>query len=277
MKMLEIRDLVVRFPRQGLFSAKPGPTLHGVSLDVPAGTTLGLVGESGSGKSTLLRAILGLVKVESGSVRLDGQDWLALSPRDMREARRAVGVVAQNPFLSLSPRLTIYEILAEPLIARGDRPGATMRNGIADLLSRCGLPADFLPRRAKELSGGQAQRVSIARALALEPKLLILDEPTSALDISVQAQILNLLADLKASSGLSMLFVTHNLKVVAHISDNLAVMYRGQIVEEGPVSAIMRSPSNSYTKKLFGLCRGTVQLPGVLQHAERAVQARMAK
>ena len=142
--------------------------------------------------------------------------------------------MAQNPFLSLSPRLTIAQILSEPLLARGDAPGADMRARQAALLSRCGLPPDFLPRRASELSGGQAQRVAIARALALNPRLLVLDEPTSALDVSVQAQILNLLMDLKADFGLSMVFVTHNLKVVAHVSDQLLVMQQGKVDRDRP-------------------------------------------
>jgi ABC-type glutathione transport system ATPase component len=250
--MLEVRDLVIRYSGHGLFGKRPAPTVNGVSLTVHTGTTLGVVGESGSGKSTLLRAILGLVPVESGSIVLDGRNWLSLRRRDLRAARRTIGVVAQNPFLSLSPRLTIAEILAEPLLARGDRPGAALRERTAVLLSRCGLPPDFLQRHARELSGGQAQRVAIARALALDPKLLILDEPTSALDISVQAQILNLLADLKAASNLSMLFVTHNLKVVAHVSDDLVVMRQGKILESGPTLQVINAPESDYTLDLLG-------------------------
>ena len=174
--LLEVRDLVVRYRGRGLWRVPPRPAVNGVSLVLGQGETLGLVGESGSGKSSLLRAILRLVPVESGSVTLGGQDWLALPGRELRRARQQIGVVAQNPFLSLSPRLTLAEILAEPLLARGDRPGAAMRAHSAALLERCGLSPDFLPRRARALSGGQAQRVAIARALALEPRLLILDE-----------------------------------------------------------------------------------------------------
>lgn len=260
--MLEVRDLVIRYAGQGLFGGRPAPTVNGISLRVQTGTTLGVVGESGSGKSTLLRAILGLVPVESGAITLDGRDWLSLPRRDRHEARRAIGVVAQNPFLSLSPRLTVAEILAEPLLARGDRPGPALRDRTAMLLLRCGMPPDFLPRRARELSGGQAQRVAIARSLALDPKLLILDEPTSALDISVQAQILNLLADLKEASNLSMLFVTHNLKVVAHVSDNLVVMRQGKILESGPTSRVIDAPECDYTLKLLshGLGRKARQM-----------------
>ncbi len=250
--LLEVRDLVVRYGSRGLFRGQPRPAVSGVSLSLLPGQTLGVVGESGSGKSSLLRAILRLVPSESGAILLDGQDWLALSQRELRHARQAIGVVAQNPFLSLSPRMTIAEILAEPLLARGDRAGPAMQDGAAQLLSRCGLPADFLPRRARELSGGQAQRVAIARALALDPKLLVLDEPTSALDISVQAQILNLLSDLRAASGLSMLFVTHNLKVVAHISDHLLIMRNGEVLEQGTTAELMAAPHHDYTRQLFG-------------------------
>ena len=250
--ILDVADLVVRYPARGLFAPKPRPAVNSVSLTLPAGQTLGIVGESGSGKSSLLRAILRLVPAESGSITLDGQDWLALRGEPLRRARQAIGVVAQNPFLSLSPRLTIASILAEPLLARGDATGPAVQDHIAALLSRCGLPPDFLSRRARELSGGQAQRVAIARALALSPRLLVLDEPTSALDVSVQAQILNLLMDLKADFGLSMLFVTHNLKVVAHVSDRIMVMRHGQVIEAGPTDLIVSAPTQPYTRDLLG-------------------------
>ncbi|WP_198956865.1 dipeptide/oligopeptide/nickel ABC transporter ATP-binding protein [Ensifer sp. 1H6] len=250
--LLQIRDLVVRYRRMGLFAAPPSPAVNAISLDLPTGSTLGLVGESGSGKSSLLRAILRLVPVESGTIRLEGEDWLALPEQVLRERRRAIGVVAQNPFLSLSPRLTIAEILGEPMTAQADVPLKELRDRAAEMLERCGLPATFLTRRARELSGGQAQRVAIARALVLHPKLLILDEPTSALDISVQAQILNLLADLKQEFGLSMLFVTHNLKVVRHVSDTLVVMRFGRVVEAGSTEQVTLAPADDYTRQLMG-------------------------
>ena len=253
--ILEVRDPVVRYRKRGLFAAPPPPAVNRASFALLPGQTLGIVGESGSGKSSLLRAILRLIPVESGTIRLNGADWLALSGADLRAARRAIGVVAQNPFLSLSPRLTIAEILAEPMLAQGQLQGREMRDRAADLLGQRGLPADFLRRRARELSGGQAQRVAIARALALGPKLMILDEPTSALDVSVQAQILNLLGDLKARLGLSMLFVTHNLKVVAHISDSILVMRRGDVIEAGPTDEVMRAPREAYTRELMGFGR----------------------
>ncbi len=254
--ILDVAGLVVRYPARGLFAARPKPAVNGVSLTLPTGETLGVVGESGSGKSSLLRAILRLVPVESGRITLDGQDWLALRGDGLRKARQGIGVVAQNPFLSLSPRLTIASILAEPQLARGDTPGSAMQDRSAELLSRCGLPPDFLSRTARALSGGQAQRVAIARALALSPRLLVLDEPTSALDVSVQAQILNLLMDLKAEYGLSILFVTHNLKVVAHISDQIMVMQRGRVVEAGATDRVMSAPEEHYTRELMGFARG---------------------
>jgi peptide/nickel transport system ATP-binding protein len=229
--------------------------VNGVSLNLPAGQTMGVVGESGSGKSSLLRAILRLVPAERGRITLDGQDWLTLRGEAFRSARQGIGVVAQNPFLSLSPRLTIASILAEPLLARGDASRTELQDRSADLLSRCGLPPDFLSRRARELSGGQAQRVAIARALALSPRLLVLDEPTSALDVSVQAQILNLLMDLKSDFGLSMLLVTHNLKAVAHVSDRLMVMRQGEVVESGTTDRVMSCPEKEYTRELIGLSR----------------------
>lgn len=255
--MLDVDTLVIRY-RAGLFAARPKPAVNDASFRLEKGETLGIVGESGSGKTSLLRAILRLLPVESGAIRLDGQDWLALKGDALRLARQKIGVVSQNPFLSLSPRLTIEQILAEPLLAAGQPQGSAMRERIAALLSDCGLPADFLTRRARELSGGQAQRVAIARALALEPGLLILDEPTSALDVSVQAQILNLLSDLKASRSLSMLFVTHNLKVVAHISDALLVMRGGDVVEFGRTADVLYAPTAAYTRELLSFGRNTV-------------------
>ncbi|NGM45536.1 ABC transporter ATP-binding protein [Rhodobacter sp. SGA-6-6] len=248
--LLEVTDLLIRY-RAGLFAPRPKPAVNGASFRLERGTTLGIVGESGSGKTSLLRAILRLLPVESGAIRLEGRDWLALHGRALRRARQGIGVVSQNPFLSLSPRLTVAEILAEPMLAAGHRPGPQIRDRIAALLSDCGLPAAFLDRRARELSGGQAQRVAIARALALEPRLLVLDEPTSALDVSVQAQILNLLSDLRERHELSMLFVTHNLKVVAHVADSLLVMRRGDVVEFGPTEQVVHAPAQPYTRELL--------------------------
>jgi peptide/nickel transport system ATP-binding protein len=257
--ILEVQDLVIRYRGNGLFATRPKPAVNGASFQLARGETLGIVGESGSGKTSLLRAILRLLPVETGSVRLDGQQWLALKGLALRRARQKIGVVSQNPFLSLSPRLTIAQIIAEPMLAQGGRPGPAMRAKITGLLSDCGLPSDFLERRARELSGGQAQRVAIARALALEPDLMILDEPTSALDVSVQAQILNLLVDLKESRGLSMLFVTHNLKVVGHISDTLLVMRHGDVIEFGRTEDVIRAPADDYTRELLSFGRNAAR------------------
>lgn len=250
--LLGVRDLVVRYRARGLFASPAAPAVERASFSVRSGETLGIVGESGSGKTSLLRAILRLVPVESGSIRLAGTDWLALSGRDLQARRGDIGVVAQNPYLSLSPRLTIADIIAEPMKAQAIVSRSELRDRAADLLRQCGLPADFLARRASELSGGQAQRVAFARALATRPRLLILDEPTSALDVSVQAQILNLLDDLRLSFGLTMVFVTHNLKVVRHVSDTLLVMRRGRIVEAGSTEQIATNPTQDYTRELMG-------------------------
>ncbi len=250
--LLNVKDLVVRYPRRGLFAAPPAPAVNAVSFSVNPGQTLGIVGESGSGKSSLLRAILRLVPVESGTVQLAGNDWLNVSGAELQAQRGDIGVVAQNPYLSLSPRLTIAEIIAEPMQAQATVKRSQLRDRAAEILGQCGLPADFLTRKARELSGGQAQRVAFARALATNPKLLILDEPTSALDVSVQAQILNLLADLRVKFGLTMVFVTHNLKVVRHVSDTLLVMRQGAVIEAGLTEQIVTNPTQDYTRELMG-------------------------
>ena len=250
--LLSVRDLVVRYRRAGHFASPPAPAVNAVSFSVSPGETLGIVGESGSGKSSLLRAILRLVPVESGSIQLAGADWLNLSGAKLQAQRGDIGVVAQNPYLSLSPRLTIAEIIAEPMQAQAVVKRTELRDRAAELLGQCGLPADFLSRKARELSGGQAQRVAFARALATNPKLLILDEPTSALDVSVQAQILNLLDDLRLKFGLTMVFVTHNLKVVRHVSDRLLVMRQGAVIEAGSTEQIVTNPTQDYTRELMG-------------------------
>lgn len=249
--ILRISDLVIRYPKRGILAPRPAPAVKNVSFDVPRGQTLALVGESGSGKSSILRAILRLTPVESGSIELEGRDWLALPQKDMRAARARIGIVAQNPFLSLSPRLSVAQILAEPMQAAGGASKAEIAERTTSLLATCGLPASYMQRRAHDLSGGQAQRVAIARALTLHPKLMILDEPTSALDISVQAQILNLLDDLKAQLGLSILIVTHDLGVARHLADRLVVMRAGSVVEQGPTEAIIAAPKDPYTKELI--------------------------
>ncbi|WP_298852635.1 dipeptide/oligopeptide/nickel ABC transporter ATP-binding protein [uncultured Ruegeria sp.] len=249
--IVEVSDLVIRYSKGSFFSAPPKPAVDGVSFALEQGKTLGIVGESGSGKSTVLKSILRLIPTESGHIKLDGQDWLAIRGTEMRKQRARIGVVSQNPFLSLSPRLSIAKILAEPMVASGDLSQSEIADRSEMLLGQCGLPADYLKRRARELSGGQAQRVAVARALALEPTLMILDEPTSALDVSVQAQILNLLDELKESLGLSMLMVTHDLGVVQHTSDNLLVMRHGEQIEFGLTYEIVANPAHEYTEQLI--------------------------
>ncbi len=250
--ILEVSDLVVRYGRPSLFADRPKPAADGISFALAPRKTLGIIGESGSGKSTVLRAILRLVPVESGGIRYRGRDWLNIPDREMRPLRARIGVVMQNPFLSLSPRLTVGEILAEPLAAQGRCARSEMRDRSARNLRDCGLQPEFLRSRARELSGGQAQRVAIARALALEPDLMILDEPTSALDVSVQAQILNLLQELKSSRGLSVLIVTHDIGVVWHTSDEVLVMRHGEQIEHGTLESVTDGTISNYTRSLFG-------------------------
>ncbi len=249
--VLRVDDLLIRYRKQSMFSRRPEPAVCGVSFDLRSRQTLGIVGESGSGKTTVLNAILRLIPVESGTIQINGEDWLALKPGDMRMKRARIGVVGQNPFLSLSPRFTVAQILAEPMLSAESFSRREIEQRSQELLSQCGLPADYLKCRAIELSGGQAQRVAIARALALKPTLMILDEPTSALDVSVQAQVLNLLCDLKDQLGLSMLFVTHDLHVVRYMSDNLLVMRHGDCIEYGPTDQVIASPVHEYTRELL--------------------------
>ena len=249
--ILEVSDLVVRYRRSSMFANRAQPAAEGISFMLAPRKSLGIIGESGSGKSTVLRAILRLVPVESGGIRYQGRDWLNIPNREMRPLRAQIGVVMQNPFLSLSPRLTVAEILAEPLMAQGDLSFGDIRDRSAKNLGDCGLRPEYLESRARELSGGQAQRVAIARALALEPDLMILDEPTSALDVSVQAQILNLLQELKSSRGLSVLIVTHDIGVIWHTSDDVLVMRRGEQIEYGTLETVTSGTTSDYTRSLF--------------------------
>jgi peptide/nickel transport system ATP-binding protein len=243
-QLLTVEDLVVDYGRGALAVA-------GVSLDVARRETLGLVGESGSGKSSLARAILQMPGPTSGTVRFDGQSLTELSQRDLRDVRSRMLVVFQDPISSLNPRRRVRDVVAEGLKIRGvarSEHGAT----VDKMLRAVGLdPSEVSDRRPYEFSGGQCQRISIARALVLEPDLLICDEPVSALDVSVQAQILNLLADLKERLGLSLLFIAHDLAVVRSIADRVAVMFAGRLCEVGGVDAIFDSPSHPYTQELI--------------------------
>ena len=249
--LLEIRDLVkhYRLPRDSLFQPAPVvEALRGVSLTVQAGKSLGIVGESGSGKSTLARQAMALEAPTSGSVRLLGHDLNALSPTELRDARRDFQMVFQDPYGSLDPRQRVERIVAEPLVGV-DVQG--MRQRVAESLNAVGLRASDADKYPHEFSGGQRQRIAIARALITRPKLIVADEPVSALDVSVQAQVLNLLADLQAQFGVTYLFISHDLAVVDHVCDEVAVMYAGRVVEQGTPEQLFQAAAHPYTRALM--------------------------
>ena len=253
-ELLVVRDLVMHFPvRKGVLSRVAGyvRAVDGVSFTVPAGKTLSLVGESGSGKTTCGRAILRLIEPTSGSVLFDGVDVIALPKRELRQMRKRIQIVFQDPFGSLNPRMTVYSMLAEIIRTHRFTERGRVRERIAELLGLVGLPPESADRYPHEFSGGQRQRIGIARALAVEPDLIVADEPVSALDVSIQAQILNLLESLQKKLGLTYLFIGHDLSVVRHISDMVAVMYLGRIVEYGTVDDIFERAVHPYTKALL--------------------------
>ncbi len=242
--LLRVRNLQVRF---GAFAA-----VRDVSFDLAEGETVGLVGESGSGKSTLARAILRLIPAAGGQVLWGGEDLLACSPKELRQRRRDLQIVFQDPLASLNPRMTVGEALAEPLKIFEPTLSAGARAArIADMLERVGLTADMAPRYPHEFSGGQCQRIGIARAMMLRPKLLICDEPVSSLDVSIQGQIVNLLADLQKELGTAMLFISHNLAVVRHLSRRVLVLYRGRLMEVADCDALFAAPVHPYTRALL--------------------------
>ncbi|MFD0076628.1 dipeptide ABC transporter ATP-binding protein [Streptomyces sp. NPDC127166] len=249
--LAEVRDLRVDYP--GRRRARPHPAVKGVSLHVARGETLGLVGESGSGKSTIARALTGLRRPTSGEVRFDGRDvsGAATDTRLRRELSRDVQLVFQDPYASLNPRHTVEQIVTTPLRIHTDLDRSERRRRAAELLEQVGLSPSHLPRHPHEFSGGQRQRIGIARALAVRPRLVIADEPVSALDVSVQAQVLNLLMDLREELGLSLLFISHDLAVVRHFCDRIAVLKKGELVEVGPRDTVFDSPAAPYTRELL--------------------------
>lgn len=247
--VLDVKNLDVTYPAKG-FGKTGFKALNDINIHVGQGETLGLVGESGSGKTTLGRAILGLAPVTAGSIDFLGKEISHASRRERRDLSRDLQVVFQDPYTSLNPSMEVGQILAEPLQIQGlDGAAATKR--IAELLDQVGLPSDALHRLPREFSGGQRQRVAIARALALSPKLIVCDEPVSALDLTTQARILDLFLQIQKDTGVSYLFVSHDLDVVRHISHRVAVMYKGEIVEQGPASQVTVNPTHPYTQRLL--------------------------
>ena len=252
--LLAVQDLRIHFPvRSGVMLRVTGAVraVDGVSLDIAPGETLGLVGESGCGKSTLGKAIVRLIKPTAGRILFEEQDISHASQRALRPLRRNFQMIFQDPAESLDPRMSVRAIIEEPFIIHGLGSRAERIQWVDDLLDRVGLPASSAERYSFEFSGGQRQRIGIARALALKPKLIVCDEPVSALDVSVQSQILNLLVELQRDFGLSYLFIAHDLSVVKHVSDRVAVMYLGKVVEVASAESIYRDPRHAYTKALL--------------------------
>jgi oligopeptide/dipeptide ABC transporter ATP-binding protein len=254
MALLEIRDLKKYYPvRAGLFrrATQHVKAVDGVSLAIEKGQTLGLVGESGCGKTTLGRAVVRLIEPTSGRIAFDGRELTTLAATELRDVRREMQIIFQDPYASLNPRLRIGEIIGEGLqihnLARGDE----RRTRVQELLTRVGLRAEYYGRYPHEFSGGQRQRIGVARALAVNPKLIVADEAVSALDVSIQVQILNMLLDLQRELGLTYLFISHDLRVVEHVSDHVAVMYLGKIVEIAPAAKLYKEARHPYTRALL--------------------------
>ena len=253
--LLEVKNLTVHFPvRHGVFSRANAvvKAVDDVSFEIAPGETLGLVGESGCGKSTLGRAVIRLLAPTSGEIVFNGENLLALSKEELRAKRRQFQMIFQDPFSTLNPRMTVGQIIGEALAIHGLAAEKDKRRSrIAELLQQVGLDPVHAERYPHEFSGGQRQRIGIARALAVEPRLIVCDEPVSALDVSVQAQVVNLLEELQSRLGLAYLFIAHDLAVVEHISRRILVMYLGKIVESGPAQEVIRNPRHPYTKALI--------------------------
>ncbi len=271
--LVEIDHLSIRFPvgRSGFWGKqlKFVSAIDDVSLSIARGETLGLVGESGSGKTTLGRAVLRRLTLAAGTIKFKGTDITHTSGEELRQLRRHMQLVFQDPYASLNPRKTVLELVSEPLIVHGIAKNTeAARPVVADLLDRCGLPVDAIDRYAHAFSGGQRQRIGIARALSLRPDFIVADEPVSALDVSVRAQVVNLLQDLQAELGLTYLFIAHDLSVVRHISHRIAILYAGKLVEIAPTHALYDSPLHPYTEALLS----SVPIPDPpLQRARRRI------
>ncbi|MCZ8409124.1 ABC transporter ATP-binding protein [Achromobacter dolens] len=270
--VLEVSGLAKRFPVKAGAFGKVVANVHaveGVSFDLRAGETLALVGESGSGKSTTGRLLMKLVQPSAGSIRLAGQDVTHMTPEQMRAMRRHIQMIFQDPYASLNPRLHAWDLVSEPLKVHGGHSREQRRERAAQLLERVSLPRDFLDRYAHQFSGGQRQRLCIARALSVNPRIIVADEPVSALDVSVQARVIELMKELQGEMGLSYLFISHDIAVVEKVSHRVAVMYMGQIVEIGPTQEVLHRPRHPYTQRLLS----AVPVPDPARRHQRSARA----